>query len=334
MSSNSEPRNASQLPRSFGEVGKSAEYPANTYPPRRGGSLCGVFGAPLCDAAPTSQSAIADLAQPSRVPPFKPPTNLSVSQIENWLRCPLGWYGRSVAKWPQPIDGRMARGRVLHSAFEVHHKRGDVELELLKSWRDAVSQGVTLTYVQAMTVLERYQRSNPAQPNDRPEVRFRLPIPDIEPACSLWGYIDLVRGSELHEMKTVERLVTAKGVRRWTQEHADEQMQATAYAWAFQTLYGALPRHIVYHVISLDGSEPIRLRTYRTAEQIGAFLELARRVYGEITSGHPIEPKCSPSRCYYPDQCAAYREPASGDRAGAASGVLESVEQWPSLRVD
>lgn len=265
--------------------------------------------------------------------PIKPPTNLSVSQIENWQRCPLGWYGRSVAKWPQQIDGRMARGRVLHSAFEVHHKRGDVELELLKVWRDAVSQGVTLSYAQAMDVLTRYQRSNPAQPNDRPEVRFRLPIPGITPTCLLWGYMDLVRGSELHEMKTVERLVTSKGVRKWTQEFVDEQMQASAYAWAFKVLYHQAPRHIVYHVIPLDGADPIRLRTYRTDEQIGAFLELAQRVYAEITSGQPIEPKCPPSRCYYRDQCAAYRRPAPDDRAESAGGVLEPAPEWPSLRV-
>lgn len=265
---------------------------------------------------------------------IKPPTNLSVSQIENWLRCPLGWYGRSVAKWPQQIDGRMARGRLLHSAFETHHKRGDAELELLKLWRDAVSQGVLLTFEQAASTLERYRRSNPAQPNDRPEVRFRLPIPGIEPACLLWGYIDLVRGSELHEMKTVERLVTAKGVRKWTQEFVDEQIQASAYAWAFSVLYDRLPRHIVYHVIPLDGTDPVLLRTYRTDEQIGAFLELARRVYREITSDQPIEPGCSPSRCYYPEQCAAYRRPIPADGAGPFGGILAAPAEWPSLRVD
>lgn len=264
----------------------------------------------------------------------KIPTNLSVSQIENWQRCPLGWYGRSVAKWPQQIDGRMARGRVLHSVFEVHHKRGDAELELLKLWRDAVLQGVTLTYGQAMDVLTRYQRSNPAQPNDWPEVRFRLPIPGIEPACLLWGYMDLVRGSELHEMKTVERLVTLKGVRKWTQDFVDNELQASAYAWAFKVLYDRLPRHIVYHVIPLDGADPIILRTYRTDEQIGDFLELARRVYREITSGQPIEPKCPPSRCYYREQCAAYRGSAPDDGAGTAGGVLAPAAEWPSLRVD
>lgn len=243
------------------------------------------------------------------------PKHLSFSSIQDWVRCPLLWYGRRVAKWDQQPSAPMALGRALHAAFEAHHQKRDAELTLLASWRDAVSVGSQVTFAQALSALQRYQRHNPQQINDRPEVRFNICIPGLD-GVTLLGYLDLIRGSEFHEFKSCKSATT------WTQERVDGELQATAYWWAYQQTRQREPRHAIYHSIPLDGSEPQRFPTYRTDAQIEQFLDLARRVYAEISSGEFLRPACTASRCGFPEQCSEFGGPVPGGRGGAAGGVL------------
>lgn len=220
----------------------------------------------------------------------------------------------------------MVLGSALHSGFEAHHRAKDAEMALLRRWRDAVSVVGQVDFGSALAALERYQRHNPRQPNDRPEVKFNLPLPGLP--VTLFGYIDLMRGSEVHELKS------CRAAKTWSQERADTELQGTAYWWAFSQLRQRDPNHVVYHAVPLDGSEPQRYYTHRSPDQVEEFLALLCRVYGEMSDAANLKPGCVPSRCEFKEHCPAYRGTTGSDRDGAAGGVLAPAPEWPSLRVD
>ena len=247
-------------------------------------------------------------------------THLSVSQVQDWLRCPTLWAARRVYHWEQPPSAAMEVGKVIHEALSAYHDGGDAELALLAGWQKLVEAGLTKEYSgqDLFTVLRHYCAVMSPEPGDQTEVGFRVKVPGIP--APLIGYMDLVRGNVVHEFKS--------GKWRWGQAKADGELQATLYHYAFQEVYGHPPEQVVYHALLLGRVPAVyQLVTQRTPEQVEKALDLVRRVYQEIKEAKDgdLIPSCTGSGgfgCRYVEQCAerGYQAPAARDVAadGAA----------------
>lgn len=186
----------------------------------------------------------------------------------------------------------------MHAGFEAHHRGEDAETALVRAWQSVAGTTPPPGALQrAFEALRLYRMAHPHDRIDRPEVKFRLEIPRV--SVPLIGYIDLIRGDDIHEFKT--------GGGKWTQEKVDGEIQATAYWLGYEKLIGLSPRAVVYHVIATQPMvrEPFRLETVRTAQQGAEFLDLARRVYGEMRA-FQLRRGCRNGRCRFPDQCQLY----------------------------
>jgi CRISPR/Cas system-associated exonuclease Cas4 (RecB family) len=223
--------------------------------------------------------------------------HLSASAINDFVTCPLLWYGRRIARWPEPPSADLAMGRALHAAFAAHHSGGDAELELLRAWRDVAAIGpVNGSLARAVDALRLYRTSMPPADGDRTEAYFRVAVPGLD--VPLIGYFDLLRRDEVHEFKT--------GRARWGQKKVDGELQATAYWWAYTAMTGRPPARLVYTLVTTYPAVAVYpLETTRTPEQLGQFEALARRIHGEMRHGKLIG-KCRPGRCCFPQQCRQF----------------------------
>ena len=224
------------------------------------------------------------------------PARLSASSLIEWLRCPMLWAGRRVWRWPEPpAHPALAMGAALHAAFAAHHRGQDAELALLAAWAQ-VERAPYGALQRASNAVRAYAAANPAQFGDRAEVAFTLESRALP--CRLIGYYDLVRGEEVHEIKT--------GMTAWTQARVDRELQATAYLYAWRELRGELPPLTYWTVDTGSHGRVQRLVTQRTAWELEEFAALAGRIYGEMERAE-LAARCMPSRCVWPERCAAWR---------------------------
>lgn len=253
---------------------------------------------------------------------LRPIRHLSVSAMQDFLGCPLRWFGRRLAQWPAVESVDLAAGIGLHKALAAHHEGKDAELVLLaqwKEWRQWHAEGkVTEIPAQswltaALTTLSKYCATHSAVEHDRAEVNFRIIVPGVP--VPFIGVFDLVREPELHEFKS--------GRTQWDQARVDEQLQATAYHYAFRQQYGALPERMVYHVFMTGGpkaGQVYDLETTRQEIDFVTFEALCQAAYRGMVDG-PLQPQCSPSRCSFPAYCGRW------DAAGLET-LSETVSAW------
>ena len=231
-----------------------------------------------------------------------PVTHISASSISDWVTCPLRWHGRRVAKWPEPASPAMAMGSAMHAAFEAHHLGKDAEAALMAAWTDmgvAEMSPPPGALGRAFEALRAYRAFNPRDRRDRPEKKFSirihgLPVPII-------GYLDLIRGPEIQEMKT------GNG-KWWTQAKVDAELQPAVYWLAYIAMLKMPPERVVYQIVPTQPyvKPAFSLATLRTEQRLSEFKTLARRVWGEIQRGE-LRAACPPGRCLFPAQCAPWR---------------------------
>lgn len=242
-----------------------------------------------------------------------PVRHLSASSISDWLDCPLLWHGRRVAKWPEPPSVELAMGKAMHAGFEAHHRGEDAELALMRAWEEVgVADLLPPTYAlnRAFDALRAYRAYNPRDRRDRPEIRFSFRVPGVP--VPVIGFIDLLRGDEVHEMKTGSR-------RRWTQQRVDESIQMSVYWLAFRSIFRHLPERGIYHVAPTQPVflPPYPLETRRTPAQLADAETLIRRVWAEMTTAD-LAARCPAGRCKFREFCAPWRNDATTDPVRSA----------------
>ena len=253
---------------------------------------------------------------------LRPIRHLSVSAIQDYLACSLRWFGRRLAQWPAVESVDLAAGIGLHKALAAHHEGKDAELVLLaqwKEWRAWHAEGKATEIpsqswlTAALATLSAYCATHPADPYDHAEVNFRIPVTGLP--VPFVGVFDLIRVPELHEFKS--------GRTQWDQARVDEQLQATAYHYAYRYAHGALPERMVYHVFMTGGpkaGQTYDLETTRQEVDFTTFEALCQAAYRGMVDG-PLQPQCSPSRCQYPTYCGRW------DAAGLET-LSELVSAW------
>lgn len=245
-----------------------------------------------------------------RLPPSMP--HLSVSAINDYLRCSMAWYGSRYGKWPQEPVFVMQAGIAIHKALTAYHREQDHQVELLRAWKECVTAQATTGSIQrALTALDLYAAAYQPEANDVVDYWFKfridgLPVPFI-------GAYDLVRADAqrptegvIYDWKT--------GRVGWGQPKADKELQPTAYWLAYQHEAEQPPAKFVYVQLRTEGDNTMRLiETTRTEAQIEAFQNLCKEVYQRMLT-EPLKPTCPEGWCRFPFECGIWRKENDTER--------------------
>jgi len=177
--------------------------------------------------------------------------HLSVTQMKTYLRCLLQYFFSYVCDVKPPANGAMALGRAVHSALEHNYRQkiqtgedlplSDLQDVFGSEWDRAAedaffekSEKPGDLKDQGAGLLDVYHReiAPTVQPVDV-ERRFLIHVPGVK--LPLLGYIDLIddRGTII-DHKTSSR--------NYQQDAVDRDLQLTAYALAYRTLFGQQER--------------------------------------------------------------------------------------------
>jgi hypothetical protein len=233
--------------------------------------------------------------------------HLSASSVSDYLACPLLWYGRRIAKWPEPASAAMAIGTAVHAALAAFHQGEDAELALLEAWKKVRPEGpIAGSLERAIAALALYMdRTVPDVIYDKCESFVKCHIPEVP--IPFIGYVDLLTpNNEIHEWKT-------GAARWWTQDRVDTGIQPTSYWWAFLQETGAPPARIVLHAMN-TARQPVtitRYETQRTPAQLDGFIATVQDVYRHMLA-QDLAATCAKGRCRFPEQCGAWQQEHGG----------------------
>lgn len=247
--------------------------------------------------------------------------HLSASAVNDFLECPLRWYGRRVEKWPEAKSTAMAMGTALHSAIAAHHSGGDAELVLLEAWKFVRALEPPVGALERhLNALGQYVKLVEPESGDTCEFYFRAHLPGMD--VPFIGYVDLYRpDSSVWEFKS--------GASKWDQAKVDLHLQATGY-WALHELeVKAPPSRIQFVALQTGPYRPVEvtmLETRRTDADVTAFVETVKAAYQGMQAGN-YQAKCKAGRCLFPEQCSAYV--AERSEAGVTAKVPAPREKEP-----
>ncbi len=229
------------------------------------------------------------------------PEAISVSQINLWLTCGLKYRFQYIDRLPRLSSAAAAvLGTAVHAALEWLHKERkavrDPQLDrLLKvfeaDWNaqcldreirfggDDTADRLILKGKELLT--EYYYL--PPKPIRGAEVSFQIPL--VNPATGevldvpLRGVIDLIEGEdELVEFKTSQK--------SWSLADLPDNIQLTAYSYAFETLFGRPPKEL--RLVNLVRTKNPRIDTHVTDREKSDYerlFHLASEVRRAIETG-------------------------------------------------
>ncbi len=245
--------------------------------------------------------------------PHDPPGHISVSAVNDFLTCPLRWWGARIAKWERPPALAPMAGTALHRAIEAYHgyEDADPETELVQRWKDlkpvitserALGRPIKVDLGRSLEALALYMARYPRNPMDASEWPFRQAVPGL--SVPLIGFLDL-----LTEDKTIRDIKTTGSPKTWTQAKANSELQATAYIWVVHELIQEL-RPFEYVILHTGPDAPVSLnviRTTRTVDELKAFEGLLVRVHDRMSLGSPeMRPTCPKGWCNHPESCELF----------------------------
>lgn len=229
--------------------------------------------------------------------------HLSASSIATYQECPLAFYGRYIAHWPEShppmMVTAMALGRVVHSALEAHHQGLDAVVALCEAWGKLGHPMPSGYFAKALELTRLYTSTEPRDPRDVTEQKFRLEVPGVP--VPIIGYIDCQRGLVVKEFKTTGSATW------WTQERADSALQVTIYSMhvAKQNHGGQASAEI--HVLSHRDNDYTHtvLHTTRNKADQEEGREIIRSVWAKIQDGE-LNAVCKSGSCRFPEHCREY----------------------------
>jgi len=216
------------------------------------------------------------------------PEHISVTQLKMYLRCPLQYFFRYGCDLKIPPTGDMTLGRTIHQTL------GDNYRQKLESRRDLPISDVTDIF---SDYWEREIQETVFRPDEKPgelkdqgvelltayheniapavqpvEVEREFLIDTGVTELPLKGYIDLI-----DEQGIIIDHKTSK--RSYPPNSAEKDLQLTAYALAYRTLYGENESGVRLDVMVRNKQPKIQqLSGQRTIEDIKRFLRIARQV--------------------------------------------------------
>lgn len=176
---------------------------------------------------------------------------LSVSQISNFLECPLNFYYRYVLNVPELPNAAASYGTVIHEAIEQFNQAmsaGEtMSLEMLqdtinKTWSNAgflSLEHAEKSRAQALKTISDFYKTH--QKNIPSKIEWPFSVHLEEPKLIITGRLDAVfehNGSvEIRDYKTSTTVNNEKKAK----QRAVSSNQLTLYALVWQALHGSLP---------------------------------------------------------------------------------------------
>ena len=251
------------------------------------------------------------------------PDHISVSQINQYLMCPLKYRFHYVDELPAAFKSAdLAFGSAIHAAVEWWHKHR--ENEKGPEWQDVARIFEADLQAQAFDmlkfknggsieslldkgkqVLAVYLKSYKGKEVRAVELPFRVPVLDLETGEALElpldGYIDLVEADD-----TVVELKTAAKV--YSPIEIIQHLQLSAYAYAYGWLYKTKPK---LRIDILTKSKVPAMHSFevnRDKNELVRFFHIAKGVLQSIKAGHfyPNEGWQCPG-CEYFEACRKWR---------------------------
>lgn len=186
------------------------------------------------------------------------PEALSVSQISPYLTCSLKYRFQYIDRLPRLTrPAPVALGSSVHAALEWLHKEhkagrnptleqlqrvfeADLYAQNLESPGDEGDDSPNGLLLKGKQLLGLYFHA-PARPVREAELAFQVPLVDSVSGealpVPLRGVIDLIEADD-----TVVELKTS--LRRWSPADLPDNLQLTAYSYAYQVLFGRPPREL------------------------------------------------------------------------------------------
>ena len=220
--------------------------------------------------------------------------HLSVTQLKMYLRCPLQYYLRYVCGLKMPPTGSLTLGRTVHGTLEENYRQKikshqDLPLQQIEDiFSQRWDQEAQLTLFEdgekpgqlkddGIRLLDPYHRN--IAPRVQPvEVECQFLVDTGATQLPLKGYIDLIDDQgTIIDHKTTKRSFPA--------DAAAKDLQLTAYAFAYRTLYGQNENGLrLDGLVRTKQAKVQQLETTRTQADIDRFLRLAEHVERAINA--------------------------------------------------
>ncbi|MFQ6044294.1 MAG: RecB family exonuclease, partial [Candidatus Poribacteria bacterium] len=174
--------------------------------------------------------------------------HFSITQLTSYLNCPAQYRYSYVERIPWEFKSAdMVFGSVCHQTIANCHQNNcnldEMVADFEKRWDKAVSETENLRFkkcdekqltIRGKRLMEIYYQMFNQVVADDIELFFELPMLDLATGQyaeqTIQGRIDLVSEAAVYEFKTSSK--------SYNQAQADESLQLTFYAWAYQYLYG------------------------------------------------------------------------------------------------
>ncbi len=230
-----------------------------------------------------------------------PSDHVSASQINLYLMCPLKYRFSYVDQLPRPFKSAdLALGTAFHAAIQwwhKHRKNGsspdppevsrifEADLQAQATEKIKFKNGGSLDELLALgrSLIETYVNGYQGKPIYESEVPFRVPLINLDTGeeidLFLDGYFDLLE----HEDTVVELKTAAKAYDQFT---ILNQLQLSAYAYAYQILYGR-PANLRLEVVTKTKRPQLQsVEVYRGKLDMVRFFHITESVCGSIRSGY------------------------------------------------
>ncbi|SYZ71955.1 conserved hypothetical protein [Candidatus Zixiibacteriota bacterium] len=227
--------------------------------------------------------------------------NISVSQINLYLMCPLKYRYQYVDRLPKPFKpAELALGSGVHAAIEWWHKgrkngrfppweevvrifEADIQAQAIDEIRFKNGDGPEILLAKGKELLAVYLKEYAGGLPEAMELPFRVPLTELETGetldLPLDGYFDLIESGD-----TVVELKTA--ARNYDQTAILQHLQLTAYAYAFLILY---KRRANLRLDVLIKSKNVKMQSFeviREKRDLVRFFHIAKGVIRSIKGGN------------------------------------------------
>ena len=249
--------------------------------------------------------------------------HISVSQINQYLMCPLKYRFSYIDELPKPFKpSDLAFGSSVHAAIEWWHKNrmngtgpewqdvarifeADLQAQALETIRFKNGDSLESCLEKGKQLLSVYLRDYIGFGVRAVELPFRVPLVDLETGemleLPLDGYIDLVEAEDcIVELKTAAKVYDTTTI--------TQHLQLSAYAYAYGWLYKRKPQ--LRLDILTKGKNPAlhSFEVNRDKDSLVRFFHIAKGVIWAIQQEHfyPNEGWQCPT-CEYYDVCQKWR---------------------------